>query len=467
MTDQIIGFALFWGVWLVVPLLIDGVTAIAYFIGAVRAKTGSMPLGSGKPLKGYPPVTIIIPVYNGADVLPICIKSIREQNYPHGKIDVLIVDNKSIDGTRSVVAREQERADDISINLISLPYKGKSGALNAGIHHARGELIFNVDADTVLDKHAVLEMARAFEADENLAAATGSVEVFPPDKNPMTGEERKVHPLKNMLGQAEFIEYFTGFRIGRQYQSQTNSLFTLAGAFSAFRREVMLRTFMYDKRTVSEDTDLTFFIAKNFPEMTVRAVAQSVIYVHPTEGLRELYAQRVRWQRGQIEVAAMYPEFDRHPFRIRGLSVAKSLLVDHTLAFPRVVWTFLLPFMFLVGYPVEVVITAMLALYVIYVGVDALYQGVAYWVAEGEAKRRLRGLWWMPLFMPSYRWLVFWFRFSGFLSVLKDEKQWRTDDPITETFTSVRHAGMLVMTFLTQSFMPKLTAVIGVVMRSR
>jgi putative glycosyltransferase (exosortase G-associated) len=467
MTDQIVGFALFWGVWLVVPLLIDGVTAVAYFYGAIRAKAGAIPMGSGAPLKNYPLVTIIIPVYNGATVIPVCLKSIREQTYPHRSIEALIVDNKSVDGTRSIIAREQERSGDISIRLISLPYKGKSGALNAGIHHARGELIFNVDADTVLDRDAVLEMARAFENDQNLAAATGSVEVFPPDRDPMTGKQRQVHPLKYLLGQAEFIEYYTGFRIGRQYQSQTKSLFTLAGAFSAFRREIMLRTFMYDKRTVSEDTDLTFFIAQHFPEKTVRAVAQSVIYVHPTDSLKSLYAQRVRWQRGQLEVAAMYPEFDRHPFRIRGISIAKSLIVDHTLAFPRVVWTFLLPFMFLLGYPVEVVVTATLALYVIYMGVDALYHGVAYWVAEGEAKKRLRFLWWMPVFMPAYRWLVFWFRFSGFLSVLKDEKQWRTEDPITETFNGVRHMGVLVMTFLTQSFMPRLTALLGVVMRVR
>ena len=121
----------------------------------------------------------------------------------------------------------------------------------------------------------------------------------------------------------------------------------------------------------------------------------------------------------------MYPELERHPFRLRGISIVKSLLVDHTLAFPRVVWTFLLPFMFLLGYPVEVVVTATLGLYLIYVGVEALYYIVALWVSEGVARGRLRRLWWIPVFMPLYRWLTFWFRFSGFLSVLQEPKQWR------------------------------------------
>jgi hypothetical protein len=123
--------------------------------------------------------------------------------------------------------------------------------------------------------------------------------------------------------------------------------------------------------------------------------------------------------------------------------------------------------MFLLGYPVEVVVTATLALYVIYIGVEMLYMGVAFWVAEGEAKARLRRLWWMPLFMPAYRWLVFWFRFSGFLSVLKDPKQWRTRDPITESFYGARHLATMMMTFLTQSFLPRLAALIGGVVRLR
>ncbi len=467
MTDQLVGFALFWGVWMVVPLIIDGATAFAYLYAAVRVGIKRIPLGRRGPLKNFPLISIIVPAYNGADVLPVCLKAIREQTYPGSSIEVLVVDNQSTDDTRAVIAREQEEPFEGSINLISLPYKGKAGALNAGIHHSRGDLIINVDADTALANDALTEMARAFEDDDKLAAATGAVEVLPPDIDPMTGEKREVHPLRNAMAQAEFVEYFQGFRIGRQYQSQTDSLFTLAGAFSAFRRDVMLRTFMYDQRTVSEDTDLTFYIALRFPEMHVKAVVDSVVYVHPTESLRALYSQRVRWQRGQIEVAAMYPELERHPFRVRGISVAKSLLVDHTLAFPRVVWTFLLPFMFLLGYPIEVVMTATLGLYLIYVGVEAIYYIVALWVAEGEARSRMKSLWWIPAFMPLYRWTTFWFRFSGFLSALKEPKQWQARDPLSESYDSLRRTAVVAVTFLTESFMPKLAAIIGGVVRFR
>jgi hypothetical protein len=40
MTSTLIGFFVFWGIWLFVPLLIDGTTAVLYFIGAWRYERG-------------------------------------------------------------------------------------------------------------------------------------------------------------------------------------------------------------------------------------------------------------------------------------------------------------------------------------------------------------------------------------------------------------------------------------------
>ena len=467
MTDELVGFVLFWGVWLFVPMLIDGTTAVAYFIGGFRARPSTRVSDRRVPLERYPLVSILIPAFNASKVLPYCLESLRRQTYPHREIEVLIVDNQSSDDTRAVIAGQQAISFAGNLNWISLPYKGKPGALNAGIHRVSGEIIINIDADTVLDPEAIIEMVRAFESDPNVAGATGSIEVLPADVDPRTGEHIDVHPLKYLLGEAEFLEYYAGFRIGRQYQSQTKSLFTLAGAFSAFRREVLLKTFMYDERTVSEDTDLTFFISRQFPDKRVVAVASAVAFVHPTESLKALYAQRLRWQRGQLEVASMYPEFERHPFRIKGLAISKSRIIDHTLAFPRVVWTFLLPMMYFVGYPLTLVVSATLSMYLIYMVVEALYQVVAYSVAEGSAKSRIRRHWWMFLFMPAYRWLTFWFRFGGFLAVMMEAKEWRVNDPITETKQGMLRVSALTLTFLTQSFLPRLAALVGGVFRTR
>ena len=460
MTDQFIGFVLFWGVWLFVPMLIDGVTAVAYFIGAFRSRPGARPQHEEAELTHYPMVSLIIPVYNGAEVLGQCMESIRKQSYPHDRMEVLVVDNMSNDGTSEVFFREQEQPFGGAFHWMSLPYQGKPGALNAGIHRVRGDIVCNIDADTILADDAILAMIRGFERDPELAAATGAIEVLP------LGAGYQ-HPVRYVMAEAEFLEYYTGFRIGRQYQSQTSSLFTLAGAFSAFRRDVLLRTFLYDTRTVSEDTNLTFFISRAFPDMHTACISEAVAYVEPTEGFRKLYAQRVRWQRGQLEVAALFPEFERHPFRIRGISLPKTLLVDHTLAFPRVVWTFLLPMLYFVGYPLALVVGATLSMYLIYMVVDGIYIAVAHALAEGDARARIRRHWWMFLFLPAFRWTLFWFRFGGFLSVLMESKSWRVEDPVTETRESLNRMSTAMLTFITRSFLPRVAALFGGMLRGR
>ncbi|MCH8103245.1 MAG: glycosyltransferase, partial [Chloroflexi bacterium] len=158
--------------------------------------------------------------------------------------------NLSNDSTLEIIREQQTIPFGGTLQYLSLPFQGKVGALNAGIHRVNGEIIFNLDADTVLHVNAILEIAREFQADPKLAAATGAIEIT-------SVEDQGLHPIKYAMAEAEYLEYFTGFNIGRQYQSETGSLFTLAGAFSAFRRDILHRTFLYDQRTVSEDTSLT------------------------------------------------------------------------------------------------------------------------------------------------------------------------------------------------------------------
>jgi biofilm PGA synthesis N-glycosyltransferase PgaC len=425
MTDALYSFLLFWAIWLLVPIAVDGTTALAYLIGVWRSERHKIRQRLGTRLDYYPMVTIIIPVHNGAPYLQKCIESIRHQSYPHDKIEVFVVDNLSDDGSFKVFADEQTKPFGGVLHWVSVPQKGKAYALNAGVHIARGEYVANIDCDVVLHEDAVLNMIKAFVADEELAAATGSVEILPRNNN---GSD----PLHHLLAECEFTEYFTSFRIGRQYQSNTNSLFTLAGAYSMFRRSILLQTFLYDKQTVSEDTKLTFELHKKFSELKIICVGEAVVYTEPTPSFSALYSQRVRWQRGQLEVSSLFPEFVRTPFRMRGLASSKSLIVDHTLAFARAVWTFLLPMLYFVGYPLSMVVSANLVMYACYMGVEVAYWFTSYILADNGVRKRLRKNWWLFIVMPLYRFVLFWFRFGGFLSVLTEPADWKAKDPFTQ-----------------------------------
>jgi hypothetical protein len=109
------------------------------------------------------------------------------------------------------------------------------------------------------------------------------------------------------------------------------------------------------------------------------------------------------------------------------------LIVDHTLAFIRLVWTFFLPILIMFGYPPSFVVTALAIIYVFYLLIDLLWMLVS-WVDVGaEARAFLRGNKWIVVAMPVYRMLVFWFRMSGFLYAVAEPGSWRVKDPVTQT----------------------------------
>ena len=113
---------------------------------------------------GTPLITVIIPVYNGAEYVGETIESALRQTYRN--LEVIVVDDGSTDATLSVLqsyAHQDER-----VRVISQPNSGVSKARNTAIAAARGEFIAPLDADylwlpTKLDR----QLRRMLEAGED------------------------------------------------------------------------------------------------------------------------------------------------------------------------------------------------------------------------------------------------------------------------------------------------------------
>lgn len=423
--ERALGFLLFWGIWLLAPLLVDFTTAIVYlgslFFSKIRNKDDAP-----DELSYYPYVTIVVPVHNSADTLYKCLQSIAEQSYPVQYIQVVCVNNGSCDSSFEVFQRFQYEHRDMSVMWTSLERSGKSIALNAGIYSGYGSYLINVDADTWLDKDAVHHVVRAFEGDDRLVAATGAIRV-----EKVLGEG---FSLIDIINYCEVVEYLIAFDVGRRYQTMTNTLFTLSGAFSAFRRDIILQSFMYQERTVSEDTDLTFNIrnAVKSKKGRIGCISDAVAYVEPIESLARLYSQRVRWQRGEIEVISAY--FKKIPGAWQALFnfTGRVLISDHTLAFSRLAWTFLIPFLYFLGYSLSTVIAAMFGLFVCYLIIDSAYFFVAYMSVDKPYREELKKIWWMVFILPAYRYLSYWFRLAGIIVGVTEQKSWRVENPVKQ-----------------------------------
>lgn len=98
-------------------------------------------------------VSIIIPAYNCESYITKCIDSLVAQTYP--SIEILVVNDGSKDGTRSVLKRYQEK-----IIIIDQENGGVASARNAGLKHATGDFILFVDSDDYLDSDCVERIVR-------------------------------------------------------------------------------------------------------------------------------------------------------------------------------------------------------------------------------------------------------------------------------------------------------------------
>lgn len=88
-----------------------------------------------------PTVSVVVPVRDGADLLDECLAALGQQDYPSHLLQVIVVDNNSVEDVASVVARH----DDVLLLRESAP--GSYAARNAALDRATGEVLAFTDAD--------------------------------------------------------------------------------------------------------------------------------------------------------------------------------------------------------------------------------------------------------------------------------------------------------------------------------
>ena len=101
----------------------------------------SAPLSAAQTL---PLVSVLVPVCNEKQFLASCLDSVLANTYPAGRIEILVIDGMSDDGSRAVLESYTGRCG--RIRLLDNPKTTTPAALNLGIREARGELILRLDA---------------------------------------------------------------------------------------------------------------------------------------------------------------------------------------------------------------------------------------------------------------------------------------------------------------------------------
>jgi GT2 family glycosyltransferase len=192
--------------------------------------------------------SVVIVNYNGARYLRECLGALRSQSIPSHRVEVIVVDNNSSDGSADLILTEFPW-----VRLVKLrENQGFAGGNNAGFLHAHGDAIILLNNDTAPDPHWLGELVAAASTEPS----TGGVA----SKLVFHGQPRMLNSTGSRLLRDGHGED-RGFRDGDdgRYERE-EEVFAGCGAALLLRKEVLDEVGSFDERYFMyyEDTDLAW-----------------------------------------------------------------------------------------------------------------------------------------------------------------------------------------------------------------
>ena len=408
---------LFWAAWIIIPVMMEIVPSLGSVFVLIKKHLFHKEII--KPAID-PEISLIIPIYNSMDTLEQCIRSIDESDYPDERIRIFLVNNQGQDDSFQVFCDCQLKYPQLQMQWLNAK-QGKSKALNMALFNSEGKYIIHIDSDGLLERSALRNMVYRFEADQTIECMTGVILTDP--------KQVQAYPpvLPRILRKVEFMEYAQAFLAGRNYSAEVNAVYTLSGAFSAFRKSAVLKSQLYNTDTICEDTQITFQM-KYLQKTKVGICEDAIFFVDPIEDMNKLYTQRQRWQRGSLEVSHLFLK-DKLKARNMLTNVGvRTLLYDHTFAFPRMIWYLALICLLCMNYSFAQIGYSTLFLYGLYVLIGVFYyiSTVGFLKNFKEIRKYYAKQWYVIPVLPIFNLMVFFIRFAGVINSINTDSAWKT-----------------------------------------
>ena len=227
-----------------------------------------------------PQVTVVVPAYNAARTLPLCLRALTAQDYPASAAEIIVVDDGSTDETAAL-------ARAAGVRVISQPNGGPASARNAGIQAATGEIILFTDADCEPTPDWITQMVAPL-ADPQVAGVKGSYRT----------RQREVVAR---LAQCEFEE-----RYDRQARRPVIDFVDSYAA--AFRADVLRQAGGFDPafpHANNEDVDLSYRLARLGHRLVFNR--RAVVYHRHVAGWRGYVRLKIRRGYWRVLTLKLHP----------------------------------------------------------------------------------------------------------------------------------------------------------------
>ena len=280
-----------------------------------------------------PPVTVIAPAHNEEASIRVAVRNLLDLDYPD--LEVVVVNDGSKDRTLEELREEFQLRPVRAVYVPqakSAPVRGlyrsgvdsrllvidkeaggsKADATNAGLNAATSPYVCVVDADSVLERDALLRIMVPILADPKRVIAVGGIVRVLNGSEVERGQLRCVRMPRKSIEAIQVIEYLRAFLIGREAWAQGNMLMIISGAFGLFRTDLVRAVGGYRSRAIGEDFDLVARLHRHLREKgtdyRIRFVPDPMCWTEVPSDLKSLGRQRARWQKGLLDV--LWPNRD-------------------------------------------------------------------------------------------------------------------------------------------------------------
>ncbi len=256
-----------------------------------------------------PFVSVVMPVRDEAGFMTRSLGAVLAQDYPPDRMEVIVADGMSGDGTREVVLRLA--ASDPRVTLVENPGRIAPTALNAAIARSRGDVVVRVDGHCEVAPDYISRCVAHLAAGD-ADGVGGPLETV--------GET----PVARVIALAMGFPFGVGgapFRTRRAYTGLVDTV-----AFPAYTRAALERAGPYDEELVRNQDDEYNYRLRSFGGRILLAADVRARYFS-RGALRSLFRQYFQYGLFKVRVLQKHPRQMRPRQFIPPLFVATLLLL--------------------------------------------------------------------------------------------------------------------------------------------
>ena len=231
-----------------------------------------------------PFVSVLMPVRNEAGFIQRSVAAVLAQDYPRDRMEIIIADGLSNDGTREAVKAVE--LQNPNVKLIDNPGKIVSTGLNAALRVAKGEIIIRVDGHCEIARDYVSRCVSHL-TDAKVDCVGGPLETV--------GETYAARAIAAAMS-SSFGVGGSAFRVGTREAKFVDTV-----AFPGFRRETIQRAGPFDEELVrNQDDEYSYRVRKLGGRLLLAPDIQSRYYSRAS--FRKLWKQYFQYGYWKVRV---------------------------------------------------------------------------------------------------------------------------------------------------------------------